>query len=187
MHLIAAADWYSADPITDATARDWQRSQGVITNPAGGTAPRLTRTNVRSTQFTEGGLITAVKGGAPASLQWTQFLPGGVAAPFVKGTDFTTTTQVGGDGVDLAWYNYFTPDVTRGSAFAHLTFDLTDHASVFIQGLYGMGDTQYLSPPAGGQFATWAPTIYWNNAYLPSSIATQMPNETVSSIHISEP
>lgn len=175
MHLIAAADYYSADPIKDATARDWQQSQGVIGNPAGSTSPRLTRTGVRSTQFTEGGLITAVKGGAAADLVYTQFMPGGSTAPFVKGADFTSTTQVGGDGVDLAWYNYFTPDVSRGSAFAHLTFDLSDHASLFVQGLYGAADTQYLSPPAGGQFATWAPTIYWNNAYLPSNVAAKMP------------
>src|SRR5262249_29157267 len=118
MHLIAAADYYSADPITDATRRDWQQRQGVITNPLPGQPgqpARITRTGVRSTQFTEGGLVTAVAGGAPASLVWTQFLPGGAAAPFTKGTDFTTSAQVGGDGQDLSWYNYFTPDVSRGS------------------------------------------------------------------------
>jgi iron complex outermembrane recepter protein len=177
-HLIGAVDYYSADPITDPTRRDWQRSQGIITLPStrpAGTPARITRSNLRSTQFTEGGLITAVKDGASPTLQYTQFLPGGVAAPFAKGTDFTTTAQVGGDGQDLSWYNYFTPDTSRGSAFAHLTFDLTDHASVFVQGLYGMGDTSYLSPPSGGQFQTWSPTIYWNNAYLPASVAAKMP------------
>ena len=177
-HLIAAVDYYSADPITDPTRRDWQQSQGLITLPASrpaGTPARITRSNLRSTQFTEGGLITAVQGGAASSLVYTQFMPGGVNAPFAKGTDFTSTAQVGGDGQDLAWYNYFTPDTSRGSAFAHLTFDLTDHASVFLQGLYGVGDTSYLSPPSGGQFQTWAPTIYWNNAYLPSDVAAKMP------------
>ncbi|HEU4627142.1 MAG TPA: TonB-dependent receptor [Steroidobacteraceae bacterium] len=178
MHLITAVDYYKADPITDATRRDWQHSQGVISNPLAGQPgqpTRITRSNVRSTQFTEGGLITGVAGGAPASLTWTQFLPGGVPAPFVRGTDFTTSAQVGGDGQDLAWYNYFTPDTSRGSAFAHLSFDVNDHVSLFMQGLYGSGDTKYLSPPAGGQFATWTATIYWNNAYLPDSIASQMP------------
>jgi outer membrane receptor protein involved in Fe transport len=178
MHLIASVDYYSADPIRDATRRDWQQSQGVISAPPNsppGTPARLTRSGVRSTQFTEGGLITSVAGGASPTLQWTQFLPGGVNAPFVRGTDFTTSAQVGGDGQDLSWYNYFTPDTSRGSAFAHLTFDLNDRASVFLQGLYGMGDTSYLSPPAGGQFATWAPTIYWDNAFLPTSVAAKMP------------
>jgi iron complex outermembrane recepter protein len=178
MHLIGAVDYYKANAIEDATRRDWQQSQGVITNPLAsqpGQPARITRSNVRSTQFTEGGLITSVAGGAPASLAWTQFLPGGATAPFVRGSDFTTSTQVGGDGHDLSWYNYFTPDSSRGSAFAHLTFDVTDDAVVFLQGLYGMGETSYLSPPAGGQFATWAPTIYWNNAFLPTSIASQMP------------
>ena len=178
LHLITAVDYYKADPITDATRRDWQQSQGVISNPLAnqpGQPLRITRSNVRSTQFTEGGLITGVAGGAPASLTWTQFLPGGTPAPFVKGSDFTTSSQVGGDGQDLAWYNYFTPDTKRGSAFAHLTFDVNDDVSVFAQGLYGMGDTSYLSPPAGGQFATWTATIFSNNAYLPASIAARMP------------
>ena len=83
---------------------------------------------------------------------------------------------MGGDGADLAWYNYFTPDTSRGSAFAHLTFDLNDNASVFLQGLYGVDETSYLSPPAGGQFATWAATIYWNNAFLPANVASRMPD-----------
>jgi iron complex outermembrane receptor protein len=178
MHLIGSVDYYSADPIEDATRRDWQQSQGAISNPLAaqpGQPLRITRSGVRSTQFTEGGLITSVAGGASPTLQWTQFLPGGATAPFVKGSDFTSSTQVGGDGVDLSWYNYFTPDVARGSAFAHLTFDLNDHASLFLQGLYGVGNTSYLSPPAGGQFATWAATIYWNNAFLPANVAAKMP------------
>ena len=178
MHLIGSVDYYSADPIKDATRRDWQESQGIITLPntrPPGTPARITRSNLRSTQFTEGGLITAVQGGASSTLQYTQFLPGGVNAPFARGTDFTTTAQSGGDGQDLAWYNYFTPDTSRGSAFAHLTFDLTEQASVFLQGLYGVGDTAYLSPPSGGQFQTWSPTIYWNNAYLPADVAAKMP------------
>jgi len=179
MHLIGALDYYDANAIKDATRRDWQQSQGLITNPLAGQPgqpARITRSNVRSTQFTEGGLITSVAGGAAPSLVWTQFLPGGATAPFEKGSDFTTSTQVGGDGQDLAWYNYFTPETSRGSAFAHLTYDINDSALVFVQGLYGMGETSYLSPPAGGQFATWAPTIYWNNAFLPASIASRMPN-----------
>ena len=178
MHFIGAMDYYTADPIKDATRRDWQQSQGVISNPLAGQPgqpTRITRTGVRSTQFTQGGLITAVAGGASPTLQWTQFLPGGVTAPFVRGSDFTTSTQVGGDGADLAWYNYFTPDSTRGSAFAHLTYDLSDNASVFVQGLYGVNESSYLSPPAGGQLATWAATIYWNNAFLPANVASRMP------------
>jgi outer membrane receptor protein involved in Fe transport len=59
-HLIASVDYYTADPIKDATRRDWQQSQGLITNPLAGQPgqpARITRSNVRSTQFTEGGLI----------------------------------------------------------------------------------------------------------------------------------
>ncbi len=104
--------------------------------------------------------------------------PAAPTSPFTKEHEFfnpRSNAQVGGDGQDLSWYNYFTPDTSRGSAFAHLTFDLTDRASVFLQGLYGTGDTSYLSPPSGGQFETWSPTIYWNNAYLPANVTAKMP------------
>jgi iron complex outermembrane receptor protein len=174
MHLIASADYYHADPITDATDRDWQQSWGVITNPLAGPGQpeRITRPNVRSTQFTQGGLILS----GPAAGQ--QFLPGGVLAPFVRGSDYTSATQSGGDGHDLSWYNYFTPETTRGSGFVHLTFDLTENANLFVQGLYGVNDTMYLSPPAGGQFSTWAATIFPNNAFLPAAVRQLTGNQS---------
>jgi outer membrane receptor protein involved in Fe transport len=107
-------------------------------------------------------------------LAGTQFLPGGATAPFVRGADSGTTAQSGGDGSDLAWFNYLTPDSSRGSAFAHMTYEVNDDATVFIQGLYAVGETSYLSPPAGAQFGTWAATIYRNNAFLPEPVRQQM-------------
>ncbi len=117
------------------------------------------------------------------------------AAPFVKGTDVDRRAHVGGRWRrDLAWYNYFTPETSRGSAFAHLTFDLTDHASAVPAGtLWHEAIRQYLSPPSGGQFQTWSPTIYWNNAYLPANVAAKMtgkselPRSGVPAIWITAP
>lgn len=177
-HLITAIDLYTAQAIEDITERDWFQSWGVIPNPnAGqpGEPARLTRANVRSRQYTPGGLILS------GPLAWTQFLPGGVPAPFVAGDDASGTAQVGGDGVDVAWYNYFTPDTTRGSAFAHLTYDLTPNVTAFVQGLYGYNETAYLSPPAGAQFGTWAATIYRDNAFLPESIRQAMMDQGLES------
>jgi iron complex outermembrane recepter protein len=171
VHVIASADFYHAQPIRNAFTRDWEQSWGVLANPLfgqPGQPQRVTAPYARSTQYTEGGLITS------GPLAWTQFLPGGATAPFVKGADFTTSSQSGGDGVDPLMYNYLTPRSARGSAFAHLTYDVTDHVQLFLQGLYGVNDASYLSPPAGAQFGTWTATIYSNNAYLPSSIAQQM-------------
>jgi len=171
LHVVASADFYHAQPIRNAFARDWEHSWGVIANPLfgqPGQPQRLTVPNARSTQYTEGGLITS------GPLAWTQFLPGGATAPFVKGADFTTSAQSGGDGVDPLMYNYLTPRSARGSAFAHITYDVTDHVQLFLQGLYGVNDAGYLSPPAGAQFGTWTATIYRDNAFLPSTIAQQM-------------
>jgi iron complex outermembrane recepter protein len=171
LHVIASVDFYHAQPIRNAFTRDWEHSWGVIANPLfgqPGQPQRITVPNARSTQYTEGGLITS------GPLAYTQFLPGGATAPFVKGADFTTSAQSGGDGVDPLMYNYLTPRSARGSAFAHITYDLTEHTQLFLQGLYGVNDASYLSPPAGAQFGTWTATIYNNNAYLPSEIAQKM-------------
>jgi iron complex outermembrane recepter protein len=178
LHIVAAADFYHAQAIRNAFSRDWEQSWGVISNPLfgqPGQPQRVTVPNARSTQYTEGGLITS------GPLAWTQFLPGGATAPFVKGADFTTSAQSGGDGVDPLRYNYLTPRSARGSAFTHITFDLTDHAHLFLQGLYGVNDASYLSPPAGAQFGTWTATIYNNNAFLPSAVAQQMANLGITS------
>jgi len=171
LHLLASADYYHSDPIDNPTRRDWQRSWGVIPNPLAGQPgqpQRLTRANVRSTQFTEGGLILS------GPLAFNQFLPGGELAPFVRGSDFTTTAHVDGDGQDLSWYNYVTPKLTRGSGFAQLSFDLSEDSNLFLQGMYGTNDVSYLAPPAGAQFATWALTIYPDNAFLSDSVRSQM-------------
>jgi outer membrane receptor protein involved in Fe transport len=171
LHLVASADFFHAQPIRNAFTRDWEHSWGVIANPLygqPGQPQRITVPNARSTQYTEGGLITS------GPLAWTQFLPGGATAPFVKGADFTTSSQSGGDGVDPLMYNYLTPRTARGSAFGRISYDLTEHAELFLQGLYGVNDASYLSPPAGAQFGTWSATIYRDNAYLPSAVAQEM-------------
>ena len=180
MHVIGAVDFYDAQAIKDITDRDWFQSWGVIPNPRAGQPgepARLTRPNVRSRQYTTGGLILNTTG----PLANIQFLPGGVPAPFVSGSDATSASQSGGDGVDPAWFNYFTPDVTRGSAFTHLTFEVNDNVSAFVQGLYGYNETSYLSPPAGAQFGTWAATIYRDNAFLPDSIRQIMEENNIES------
>jgi iron complex outermembrane recepter protein len=171
LHLVASADFYHVQAIRNAFSRDWEQSWGVIANPLFGRAgqpQRITAPNARSTQYTEGGLITS------GPLAFTQFLPGGATAPFVKGADFTASAQSGGDGVDPLMYNYLTPQNERASAFTHITYDVTDHVHVFVQGLYGLNDTSYLSPPAGAQFSTWGATIYSGNPYLPSAVQQQM-------------
>ena len=181
MHVVASADYYSAKAITNAFSRDWNQSWGVVANPLAsqpGQPARVTVPNARSTQYTEGGLITS------GPLAWTQFLPGGATAPFVKGADFTSSTQSGGSGVDPLMYNYLTPQTSRGTAFAHLTYDLSDNANLFLQALYGVGDTSYRSPPAGAQFGSWAATIYQGNPYLPAAIAQEMASQNITSFKL---
>ncbi len=69
-HLIASVDYYTADPIKDATRRDWQQSQGLINESAvavSRASPSASRARTCARrQFTEGGLIVSGRAGTPA-------------------------------------------------------------------------------------------------------------------------
>ncbi len=142
---------------------------------------QLIAPNVRSRQFTYGGLITSssIAGKPSTYLANTQFLPGGAPAPFASGQFASNSAQSGGDGVDLATIAALVPGVKRGSAFSHLTFDLTDDLQIFGQALYGNSQANYNSPPGGAQYGSWPATIYGDNAFLPAELrAVVAPNDS---------
>jgi len=168
MHVIGAIDYYKAEEIANPTDRDWFQSWGRIPLPGGPSGAEIIAPNVRSRQFTYGGLILS---GPFAN---NQFLPGGQLAPFASGNLASGTAQSGGDGVDLATIGALVPGVERSSAFAHLSYDLSDNAQVFGQVLYGNSFSNFNSPPAGAQYGSWPATIFFDNAFLPDQVRDAM-------------
>lgn len=180
LHLIASLDYYDVQAIENPQERDWFQSWGLAPNPVSSGQPaRFRAPNIRSRQFTQGGLITT-----PGPLFMLQFLPGGATAPFANGSIVSSTTQSGGDGVDVSMFNYLTPATQRASAFTRLSFELNDNVTTFVQALAGYNDTQYLSPPAGAQFGTWAATIFQNNAFLPEAVRQIMIDNNIASFRL---
>src|SRR5690606_7334971 len=63
LHLIGAIDRFESERIDNLAGREWYQGIGTVTNPewlANGTGPRLlTRPNVVSTIYTDGGVIDA--------------------------------------------------------------------------------------------------------------------------------
>jgi outer membrane receptor protein involved in Fe transport len=180
-HLVSSVDYFRAAEISDPNDRDWFSSWGAIPNPDAHGPAEIIAPNVRSRQFTYGGLITSssIAGQPSTYLAGTQFLPGGVTAPFVPGNYASNTAQSGGDGVDLAAIGALVPGVKRGSAFTHLTFDLSDDVQLFGQALYGNSHSNFNSPPAGAQYGSWPATIYGDNAFLPADLRAVMgPNDS---------
>jgi len=165
LHLVASGSYFRQDGILNYRDRDWFRSCAPVVVP--GTPARLQRCNVKTSFMAAGGLITA------GPLAGTQFLEGGVPAPFTYGNPRTATQMVGGDGEDQGLDFQPLPKLERITGYAHLDWKPSDRLTFFADGLYGRSATQYHGT-LQGFYATTALTIYRDNAYLPAAIAARM-------------
>jgi outer membrane receptor protein involved in Fe transport len=175
--FIASGEYFQqrGKGVDDDTGRDWfERAPALVPKPVGLPGPsRLIAPNVVSSVATYGGLIT----GGP--LKGTQFLAGGATAPFNYGTLTGTAYQSGGDG---ARANVgLMPDLDRYSGFAHGEYDFSEHATLFVEGLYShshtTSDAFYLQTAGtSNQY-----TIFRDNAYLPANIRNLMTQQNIAS------
>ena len=167
-HIIAAADYYKASGVESYRDRDWFQSWGRIANPAYPNGPsQLIAPNVHSLEFTYGGYIPR------GPLAGTEFLAGGTPSTLQRGTLVSRTTQSGGGGVDGGADTWLIPGTNRATVFTHLTYELTDTLSGFVQGLYGKSGADYDTQGAA-MFGNWEATIYPDNAFLDDSIRQKM-------------
>jgi outer membrane receptor protein involved in Fe transport len=177
-HLVVSGEFYRANGIRGYRSRDWFESWATIANPDPAGPTEITVRNARATGYTYGGLITS------GPLAGTQFLPGGIPAPFVRGEHYTSLTQSGGDGVDpaadLVW---MLPDQTRANAFLKFSSEITPQFSFFTQLLAGHSDNAFeMGPPS--LWGSWEATIFPDNAFLPQSIREQMQTRGLASFRL---
>lgn len=164
LHLIASAEYRQTDEIHAARSRPWADAPyAIIVNPNAPPA-RLIAPTV-SSNATFGGLIV----GGP--LNNTQFLPGGISAPFRLGTAVTSTTMIGGDGAPSQ--PGFTVGLESYSAFARLTGEATSNLELFVEGSVARSTASY-DVARSSQTASTAFTIFDDNAYLPADIRTRL-------------
>lgn len=167
-HFLFAGELARTDGIRGYSSREWFGSWAAIGNPDPAGPAEIVVRDARARGYTYGGLITR------GPLAGTQFLEGGVPAPFIAGALATSTSQSGGSGVDpgrdLVWIQ---PDQTHGSAFAKYETGWEGGATFFAQTLLGYSDNAYDKDPAS-EWGPWEATIYADNAYLPASIRGAM-------------
>lgn len=177
-HLTFSGELYRARGIQGYASRDWFRSWSTITNPDPAGPAEITVPDVRATGYTYGGLITS------GPLAGTQFLPGGVPAPFVRGAHYTGVTQSGGDGVDpaadLVW---LMPDQTRMNGFMKFSTEVAPGLTAWAQLLAGHSDNAFDKDPPS-LWGTWEATIYADNAFLPASLRSQMATLGIGSFRL---
>lgn len=173
-HIMLSGEYYDSDGIGlgETSGRPWaQRNAALIPNVPSSARPSrlLVSDNVFLAAATAGGLITT------GPLAGTQFLPGGVSAPFTFGTLRSSVFMVGGGPNALRTGVNITNDLKRWSTFGRVSYEFSEAAKFSVEGAYARADTRwnpYFNPnyaSAGNQF-----TIFADNPYLPADITARM-------------
>lgn len=173
-HFIASVEYFKAQKVESYEDRDWFQNWGTV-DVNGPGRPTVVARDVRSRLYTAGGLIRL-----PGSqLHMTQFLTGGIPAPFEDGTLIGATRQVGGTGFygdvaskeeDQSGQGSIYPDTERGNAFFYADYDFNDNWNGYFQYMHGRNLIDYVSTGAHQETDAWRGTIYVDNAYLPESV-----------------
>lgn len=174
LHLIASAEYRDTDEIHAGDSRPWaDAAYAIIVNPNGPPA-RLIAPAVAS-NATFGGLIV----GGP--LNNTQFLPGGLSAPFKLGSAVTGTTMIGGDGAPLQYG--FTAGLKSYNVFGRLTAEAGSNLELFVEGSAARSTSSY-DVARSSQTAGTAFTIFSDNAYLPADVRARMAAANLASFRL---
>ncbi len=176
--LLLSAELFRASGIRGYDSRDWYHGQAAIPNPDPDGPAEIIARDVRSTAYTFGGLITS------GPLAGTEFLEGGVPAPFQRGAHYTRVAQSGGSGGNPAGEHvWLLPDQQRLSGFARFTTQPTSATSVYAQLLAGRTRNSFgKEPPA--LWGAWEATIYADNAFLPDPVRAQMQAQDLPSFRL---
>jgi len=173
-HLILAAERFEADGIESYESREWFRSWGNIVNPDPNGPREITLPGLNSRAYTNGGLIVS------GPLAYTQFLTGGVPAPFEPGTIVGTINQQGGSGFDAGSQLWITPDLNRTHFFSRLVYEVADDRALTLQAMHARSETVFGGHPQAF-YTTALATIQRDNAFLPRSIGERMDEAGISS------
>lgn len=174
LHVISSVEYFNEGGV-GADARAWRaNSYGVIQNPAytgtNGQAPLILAPNYYVPKVTFGGVIL---GGPLAN---TQFLPGGGTAPYVPCGPQTQAYIACNTAANLPWNDYadtLVNPVQRAVGFTRISRDLGEDSELYADGLVASSKTSFnvltATTQLNGPF-----TIQRDNAFLPSSIGSEM-------------
>jgi outer membrane receptor protein involved in Fe transport len=169
LHFVVAGDYTKNTGEASQASRPWGRNNvAVLNNPAfvkgNGQPQRLILPNSLLSQMTYGG-VTAVT--SNPALRGIEFLPGGTTRPFQYGTNVGSTFMTGGGGVSVIGDANILPELERGSAYGHVSYDVTDDTKVYFDAIYSHATAFADQLP---NTDTGNLTIKQDNAFLPQSV-----------------
>jgi iron complex outermembrane receptor protein len=171
-HLLLSGEAARIDGI-EGTPRDWAKTGAhIILNPAyvpgNGQPIQIIRAQTSQSNQTPGGIIT----GGP--LKGITFGPGGVPYQFNYGSVIKDPWMQGGQWAAndvTALTNTLDPSETRQTAFARLSYQITDDIEVYGQWNWAYDDS--LSGTSS-HFNPGDLTVKADNAFIPANIRAQM-------------
>jgi iron complex outermembrane receptor protein len=149
----------------------WKLLQYPITATPAGSPQYTASPNVSDFLLSPGGIITGKGTSLSAAIVGTTFGPNGGASRFQYGAVQINPYMIGGDQrSDEGWGADLDAALTRGTAYARFSYDLTPTTSIWTTVQYG---SVYTSNVAF--YSTYKPgnlTLQCDNPFLTSSIAT---------------
>lgn len=177
-HFVLSAEHFRAGGIAKESDRPTPRGNYFLGGNGSAAAPYTLVSNSTYQTTTFGGLIVNASGlatpNAAAPLAGLRFLPGGGTTAFIPGAPIpgTAVAGVGGDG---ATNNLMQPmgSVRFDHVYSQLSYEFTPRLSGYIRAFAGESRTTNRYATDNRQAST-AFTIFNDNAFLPTALASQL-------------
>ncbi|WP_447727180.1 TonB-dependent receptor plug domain-containing protein [Sphingomonas koreensis] len=201
LHLVVGGEFSDNNGIGRLFDRDWSAcGPGLLTNPNAGNGglgtpeqPRffVTECGVRSSNVTYGGVIngatfTPGNGSAitsivnlPAYLKGIQFANDGSAIPFNFGTQVSSGSMLGGDGLNGVGEQVGATPITRYSGFGRLTWEVGSSFELFAELSYHKFNSEQDNIPSSFQYSLRSDYVF-----LPAALRQTMINNNVATITV---
>lgn len=200
LHLVVGGEFSDNNGINRLFDRDWSAcGPGLLANPNVG-GPRgegtpeqprffVSKCGVRSSNATYAGVITGANftpgnGSAitsivnlPSYLKGIQFANDGRAIPFNFGTQVTSGSMLGGDGLNGVAEQVGATPITRYSGFGRLTWEVGSSFELFAELSYHKFNSEQDNIPSSFQY-----TLSSDNVFLPAALRQTMIDNNVASI-----
>ena len=191
-HFVVGGEYVDSDGVDSYFSRDWGREQPELVSYVGarpaGTPSRFYARGVQALNYAYGGVILGVNADTNAAngrdvLRGIQFGPGGTVQPFPYGDAVGTsaTNFTGGDpGLYARTGHQLVLPIKRRVAMGHLDYEFSDALTAFAEFNWGRSAATFHASPVRDTTAT-SLVIRRDNAFLPSSIATIMDANGITS------
>jgi outer membrane receptor protein involved in Fe transport len=202
LHLVVGGEFSDNNGIGRLFDRDWSAcGPGLLANPnVGGVngagtpeQPRflLQKCGVRSSNVTYAGVISGAtftpgNGAAitnivnlPSYLKGIQFSNDGQAIPYNFGTQVTSGSMLGGDGLNGVGEQVGATPITRYSGFGRLTWEVGSNFELFTEVSYHKFNSEQDNIPSSFQYALRSDYVF-----LPAALRQTMVNNNVATITV---